>query len=236
MRSRGRRIVVFWQRLIPHAFDPNRIFTDAGLRETLSDYSSLTASALAALQLLRGEVLNLLRPPHGQPVVELHNNDGIGYSVVEYLAGGRHTDDAAAVAAPAMQRPEDFFLVTDPRWFARLEVPGFNVVIQSPMACDDGSLSVWFQQQAISYINVEALHGRLAEQEDMKQSPADGKPRYRACRPLRDDVTRGAAARRCLHSAHPEVSRFQPAPSPCGVKGADQRPSCDRRVTSVSTR
>ena len=123
MRSRGRRNVVFWQRLIPHVFDPNRIFTDAGLRETLSDYSSLTASALAALQLLRGEVLTLLRLPHGQPVVALHNNDGIGYSVVEYLAGGRHTDDAAAVAAPAMQRPEDFFLVTDPRWFARLEVP-----------------------------------------------------------------------------------------------------------------
>lgn len=174
LRAKGRRYVVFWHGLRPHGFDPNRIFTDAGARKTLSRYSSLTAPALDVLRRLRSEVLALLQAPPGQPVVALHNNSGFDYSVLHYQPGGPHAGDAAAVAVPASQRPEDFFIVTDPRWFEHLCSLGFNVVLQSPAVRDDGSLSVWFQQQGLNYINVEARHGRHAEQEQMLLAVAGG--------------------------------------------------------------
>lgn len=174
LRAKGRRYVVFWDGARPHGFDPNRIFTDAGARQTLARYASLTAPALDALRQLRSDVLALLQAPPGQPVVALHNNSGSDYSVLHYQPGGRHASDAAAVAAPASQRPEDFFIVTDARWFEHLERLGFNVVLQSPTVRDDGSLSVWFQQQGLGYINVEARHGRQAEQEQMLRAVAEG--------------------------------------------------------------
>ena len=174
LRAKGQRYVIFWHGLRPHGFDPNRIFTDTGARQTLARYSSLTPPALAALRQLRSDVLALLQAPPGQPVVALHNNSGTDYSVLHYQPGGRHAGDAAAVAVPALQRPEDFFIVTDLRWFGHLESLGFNVVLQSPAARDDGSLSVWFRQQGLSYINVEARHGRQAEQEHMLRAVAGG--------------------------------------------------------------
>lgn len=172
LRAKGRRFVVFWNGARPHGFDPNRIFTDAGTRQTLARYASLTEPALDALRQLRDEVLALLRAPPGQPVVALHNNAGAGYSVLHYEPGRPRAGDASAVAMHAPQRPEDFFIVTERRWFEQLSSLGFNVVLQSPAVHDDGSLSVWFQQQGLSYINVEARHGRRAEQEQMLKAVA----------------------------------------------------------------
>lgn len=174
LRSKGRRYVVFWDGHRPHAFDPNRIFTEAGVRQTLSRYASLTDGALDALCRLRDEVLGLLRAPPGQPVVALHNNSGSDYSVLEYRAEGRHAGDAAAVCISPRQAPEDFFVVTDTDWFGHLERLGFNVVLQSRNAFDDGSLSIRFQRDQRTYINVEARHRRQSEQEAMLRAVADG--------------------------------------------------------------
>jgi hypothetical protein len=174
--AKGRRHVVFWNGSRPHAFDPNRMFTDTGARQALSRYASLSDAALDALRQLRAEVLQLVRAPPGQAVVALHNNSGTDYNVRQYQPGGSCAADAAAVAVLVPQRPEDFFVVTDLRWFERLRQLGFNVVLQGPTVRDDGSLSVWFQQQGLSYINVEARHQRLAEQQQMLRAVLDGLP------------------------------------------------------------
>lgn len=173
LRSKGRRYVIFWDGSRPFAFDPNRIFSDEGIRQTLSRYASLTDPALQALRLLRATVLDRLCAPNGQPVVALHNNSGTDYSVSEYRAGGRHAKDAAAITVGSTYPPEDFFVVTEHSWFRGLERRGFNVVLQGPGAIDDGSLSVWFQRNGRSYINVEARHGSLAAQQLMLRAIAE---------------------------------------------------------------
>ena len=167
LRAKGRRNVVFWRGVRPFGFDPNRIFTEAGMRQTLSHFSSLTPPALDALHRLRTELLHLLPTDSGQPVVALHNNSGTDYSISNYRPGGRLENDAAALSIAVRERPEDFFIVTDMRWFKHLAQSNFNVVLQSPNVHDDGSLSVWFQSKGLCYINVEAQHGRQAEQEEM---------------------------------------------------------------------
>ncbi len=164
---RGRRLVVFWDGLRPHAFDPNRIFSDAGIRQTLLHHASLTAHAFEAVRALRERLLTLICPGDGRPVVALHNNAGRHYSVLAYQAGGPHAGDAAALAVASAWPAEDFFVVTQAPWFERLRALGFNVVLQSPAVADDGSLSVWCQHHDVLYLNVEARHGRLAAQQQM---------------------------------------------------------------------
>jgi hypothetical protein len=167
LRHRGRRLVVFWHGLRPHAFDPNRIFSDAGIRRTLLRHASLTAQAFAAVRALRERLLPLICSVDGHPVVALHNNAGRQYSVLAYQAGGSHGGDASALAVASAWPAEDFFVVTQALWFERLRDLGFNVVLQSPSVADDGSLSVWCQHHGVVYLNVEARHGRLAAQQQM---------------------------------------------------------------------
>lgn len=170
--SHGRRTVVFWKGIRPHAFDPNRIFTDDGLRQTLSRHASLTDAAFEAVLGLRAALLTQVGPPGHVPVVALHNNGG-RYTIRHYAAGQRHAGDAAALSIATQWPPEDFFVVTQAHWFERLRERGFNVVLQSADAADDGSLSVWFQRRGRDYVNVEARHGRLAAQTQMLRALTD---------------------------------------------------------------
>lgn len=174
--SRGRRHVVFWDGIRPHVFDPNRIFSDAGIRQTLSQHASLTEPAFEAVRALRDRLLAQIGRTDGNPVVALHNNAGRHYSVLAYRPGGPQAGDAAALAIAPAWPAEDFFLVTQQSWFERLRNQGFNVVLQSPTVTDDGSLSVWCQHHGRGYLNVEARHGRLAAQQQMLRAVTDPPP------------------------------------------------------------
>jgi hypothetical protein len=54
-------------------------------------------------------------------------------------------------------------LVTEKAIFNLLKQENVNVVLQSPFAADDGSLSIYAMQHKIPYINVEVQHGHLEE-------------------------------------------------------------------------
>ena len=179
LRAGGGRLVTFRAGWRPYAFDPNRIFTNAGLRATLRQHGSDTPLARAAVQDLRDAVLALLADVAALPdtpdtpdtpdlpVVALHNNGAGRYSVQAYAAGGAHARDAQAVTVNPALSPQDFFLVTRRSLFDGLRASGFNVVLQSEHPADDGSLAVWFQQHGRAYVNVEALHGHRQEQQRM---------------------------------------------------------------------
>lgn len=185
LRAGGGRLVTFRAGWRPFAFDPNRIFTDAGLRATLRRHGSDTPLARAAVQALRKAVLALLAdlPPASgaspaahaadHPVVALHNNGAGRYSVQAYAVGGAHAADAQAVAINPAWSPQDFLLVTTRGLFDGLDAHGFNVVLQSEQPVDDGSLAVWFQSQGRAYVNVEALYGHVQEQQRMLAAVAE---------------------------------------------------------------
>lgn len=175
LRSRGRRLVALrrgWQHL---ALDPNRIFSEAGLDATLRRHGASAAQSGALVRPLRDAVLAALTATVSAdpdtPIVALHNNRGGHYSVLQYGVGGAHAADAAALALPRPDVPQDFFVVTRATHFAWLRDRGFNTVLQAPAgpggAADDGSLSLWALRQDHPYVNVEALDGRLAEQRSM---------------------------------------------------------------------
>jgi hypothetical protein len=172
LQCSGQRLVGFREGARLVAFDPNRIFSDAGAERSLRRHGTYTTGGMVAARALREAVLSLLVGRPDDPVVALHNNAGSTYTVDAYRPGGLYAGDVKSLAIQP-DRPRDaFFLVTRQSLFDALRHGGFNVVLQSDDPVDDGSLSVWFQQQRRAYINVEARFGALREQQRMIEAVA----------------------------------------------------------------
>ncbi|MBK7099776.1 MAG: hypothetical protein IPH58_17615 [Sphingobacteriales bacterium] len=96
-------------------------------------------------------------------IVALHNNTDSSYSILSYL----NAKDAEDVYINENEDIDDFFFVTARSEFEYFKSLGRNVVLQSEEVKDDGSLSVYCQNNGIPYINIEAQHGHLQEQAEM---------------------------------------------------------------------
>lgn len=142
-------------------FDPNRMFTDAGLEKTLATHNQ---EAIEAVKNLRQVILKKLRRSGG-PIIAVHNNEGL--NINSYQSGGQFAKEASKVALKSADHPHEFFLVLDQQLFNKIADAGFNVVLQTGQPTDDGSLSVYCQKNGLRYINVEAGEGNTSEQAQM---------------------------------------------------------------------
>ena len=170
LKHTGERIISVTVDDQVYRFDPNRIFTAAGVRKTLEDQSSWNPAAQQAVfgfgqALIDLYGLNPQSPTPIQVVVALHNNSEARYAASSYAKGQEYAQEASRVFLDPESDPDDFFFVTDPRLFEAIQDRGFNVVLQNNAAAtDDGSLSVYCGQHEIPYVNVEAQHGHLEAQ------------------------------------------------------------------------
>jgi hypothetical protein len=168
LRHSGERLIRFTLDEDNFAFDPNRIFTERGVAETLARHSSAAEGARRAVHLFAHGLLAGYGLDSLPVIVALHNNREGGYSALSYLPGGAYEADAEEVFIHPRRNPDDFFFVTDRRFFEELRRAGFNAVLQdNRRVTDDGSLSVLAARRGIPYINVEARHGHLREQRRM---------------------------------------------------------------------
>lgn len=158
LKHGGGRMVSFFLNGKKYQFDPNRIFTDAGIRKTLRNGDAEAQRAVKALA-------DAIRAKLRGTIIALHNSGNGGYSALSYRGDLAHS--AAEVHLVAGADPDNFFLVTGRSTFGRLKSAGYNVVLQSGSPVDDGSLSVWAGRAGRPYVNVEAESGRLAEQKKM---------------------------------------------------------------------
>lgn len=155
------RFVEFTLDGVRYSFDPNRIFSPEGIRETLlarnryTDIGNCSDAAIEAVSQFAQELLSgHLESVKG--IIAVHNNDDEGdYHAKLYLPRQQFAADAVAVYLDNEQRPQNFCFVTDERLFFRLRERRLNVVLQHPEPRDDGSLSVYAAQRGIPYINVE---------------------------------------------------------------------------------
>ncbi len=140
-----------------YEFDPNRIFTDQGIRKTLAQYSQSTPEGQRAVKRLAQKIKALL--PRGK-VIAVHNNET--YSLHDYLPGHTLADDAKALHVDKHQYFRNFFLVTQRTDYVRLKNKHYNSIWQALGAADDGSLSIFLANG--EYINVEAGYDQLQAQ------------------------------------------------------------------------
>ncbi|MCE3045494.1 protein tyrosine phosphatase [Legionella sp. 16cNR16C] len=156
----GKRNIVFYLKKQRYEFDPNRIFTDAGIKKTLTQYGNYSPSAHREVRRFAKAILELIPPGK---VIAVHNNQG--YSIQEYFPKHPLASDAKALNYLRNSNFRNFFFVTRQEEFYRLKRLAFNVALQSDTAQDDGSLSYFLGKD--NYINIEAGYGQLTAQLQM---------------------------------------------------------------------
>lgn len=159
------------------SFDPNRIFTDKGIKATLEKQGVYQDAAAIEVKKLADSLLKKY-VDNKKLVIALHNNTERGLSVLSYKRGGFEARNAARVYINASMNPHDFLLTTERSFFHYLKQRKFNVVLQHHRPVDDGSLSVYAAKMKIPYINVEALRGHLDVQIKMLEALKDIIYRY----------------------------------------------------------
>lgn len=162
LKHGGGRNIKFSLQHKHYEFDPNRIFTDRGIYNTLNSYGEYSKAAHKAVKRLATQILYLL--PKGK-IIAVHNNDT--FSLRDYLPGQDKEHEARQLYLDQQQHYRNFFIVTQKQDYERLKSQHFNSVWQAKSATDDGSLSIRLSKH--KYINVEAGYDQLSSQITMLQ-------------------------------------------------------------------
>lgn len=168
----GGRNISFRLKGKQYVFDPNRIFTEPGIRNTLSNLGrNYSDEAHALVRAFAEEILHRVAG-HGA-LIALHNNTGGTYSFKSYQAGGEYVSSVTALHANLAMNPSDFFFTTNPSLYSAIAIANFNVALQVGRRIpDDGSLSVYYGQRGMDYVNIESLVPHLAVQTQMIEAIA----------------------------------------------------------------
>jgi len=164
----GKRHVAFGLNGATFRFDPNRIYSEAGIRASLTRQGAWSEAAHLVVRRFASQYLERFGLDREPVIIALHNTMRGTYSVRSHLPGAAHASAASAVHVSERRDQFDFFYVTDARFFEWLQQRDFNVVLQdNARVPDDGSLSVYFARQGVPYVNIEAQEGCLDTQVGM---------------------------------------------------------------------
>ncbi len=167
LKAQGERLVSFKLKGRRYRFDPNRIFTDKGIKNTLTRYGRYSREAHQEVKKFAEKLYGLLNVENNPSVIAMHNNTNGRFSVKTYARGGSAAKEASRVNVNRDKDPDDFFYVNNDQVFELLKQRGYNVVLQNNRTVtDDGSLSVRIGAQAI-YINIETQDGHERAHDDM---------------------------------------------------------------------
>lgn len=163
LKNGGKRLIKFSLKDERFTIDPNRIFTEEGIKKTLKYNGEYATEAENETNKFAEKLKDLLK--NYRLIIAVHNNTDENYSIKSYETGGEFEKDAKLVNIKSEMDIDDFFFVTDKNIFKILKEKNQNVALQDNVnVTDDGSLSVYCGNHKIPYINVESEHGHLREQ------------------------------------------------------------------------
>lgn len=159
----GQRVIRFKLGGIVYGFDPNRIYSRAGIQQTLRDNKRTSPQAITEIEKFAQYLLSLI-PDSTICIVALHNNTEGLYSVKSYTAGGNRQRDARAVYENPEQDIDDIAFTTDSLLYQKMSDAGYNTIWQdNERAKKDGSLSIYCGERSRRYINIETQHGKVTQ-------------------------------------------------------------------------
>ena len=158
LQQSGDRLLSYKSKGKKYQVDPNRIFSIVGLNASLNVYNSSYPSIVKdSLISFSKKLLKAVLPSKpNQYMVAIHNNSDGNFSVNTYK-GSR---DAAQCYINTVSDADNFIIVTKEEDYQYFKNKQINVVLQSPDAKDDGSLSIYSQKNNIPYINIEVQDGQ----------------------------------------------------------------------------
>ena len=146
-----------------YSFDPNRIFTAKGRRNTVEPKRFVGFKPRAVAKIISKQIISIVEKY--DVIVTLHNNTDVNYSIKSYLPGKDESENTAEVYVNETWDADDFIYTTEKNYFSFLKKEGVNVILQKQSGyVNDGSLSIYCGQKNIKYINIEAQKGHLSEQ------------------------------------------------------------------------
>lgn len=144
-------------------FDPNRIFTDTGIKETLQFHN--LGNPLVYQQAIKSFADTLLACMYAnqksQQIVAIHNNSNDNFSILSY----QNSNETQDLFINVEEDVDNFVVVTAGQDFAFFKQNNINTALLADTPyTDDGSLSVYCLQNGIPYINIEVEHGNEQKQ------------------------------------------------------------------------
>jgi len=153
-----------------YKIDPNRIFSQAGIKKSLEQLGRISPKAIDEVEKLGKRIIQLI-PGDAKCIIALHNNTPDFFSVTEYAPGNKRSVDCKKVYINVEQDTDDFFLTTDNNLYEKLADKGYNTILQDNKYCtEDGSLSVYCGKKNIRYINCETEHGKAEQYYEMMKT------------------------------------------------------------------
>ncbi|MFC1522547.1 hypothetical protein ACFL6Y_09075, partial [Elusimicrobiota bacterium] len=172
LKHSGKREVAFKIGKKNYSFDPNRIFTEQGLKDKIKPKTKnkevLSAVRDFAMILIDGE--SFLKG--SRAIVTVHNNTPDKFSIKSFQTGGAYASDAEMAYSNRGRDHDDFFYVNNREIFDYLKGKGYNVLLQdNKRVKNDGSLSAYcrksfckdkvckascYKDRFVPYVNVEA--------------------------------------------------------------------------------
>lgn len=167
IENKNQRTIIFRLDGRSYTFDPNRIFSKKGIGLTLKRFGNTSSKAAGEIENFAARLLQII-PPDAYCIIAVHNNTDNGFSIGDYLPGKEKATDAKQINMAKGQDKDDFFLTTDSLLFQLLSSKKYNAVLQENMKAEkDGSLSIYFGENKIRYINCETEQGKTRQHEEM---------------------------------------------------------------------
>jgi hypothetical protein len=161
--GRGRTVVIRRNGVL-HRFDPNRMFSEHGLRESLRYHHNLTDENLALASRFAAEVVEYIGIEPGKPIIAVHNNTDGKLTIRDFRPGEWYGDDTRDVFINPAEDPDDFFFTNAPAIFEALKAMRYNVALMVANPPDRGTLANLVNARGGVYVLVEAEHDRLQRQ------------------------------------------------------------------------
>ncbi len=174
IENNGERLINFRYKGETFTFDPNRIYSSAGINSTITilslRYDSNAAKGVS--NFAKSFIADYINSSN--LIISLHNNMDSSLSVISYKDMQAGNDSSGKIFINPAMDVDDFMLTTDTSLFARIKEKNINVVWENVEAIeDDGSLSVYAARHNIPYINLEAQHKHSEEQLSMLKAIDD---------------------------------------------------------------
>ncbi|NQU68660.1 MAG: hypothetical protein HQ510_12020 [Candidatus Marinimicrobia bacterium] len=170
--GRGREVVVRLDSIL-HRFDPNRMFSDVGLRASLDYYHSKNEKVDSTAIDFREKVLNIFDVHEGMTVISLHNNTSDKMTINDYRPGEWYGEYTKELFINPEKDPDNFFVVTQDNHFAALSLLDYNVALRTQNPIDSGMLIDYLKCVDVICVTIETEHGKLAEQIEMLEAFRD---------------------------------------------------------------
>ena len=160
IKQYGKRLLEIEHQRKTYKVDPNRIFTEEGIRNTLIKYGEFNQDVAKAVQDFADRIASLVI---GELVIAVHNNYNKEYNVSSY----KNSQEVKYYYQNPGKGKGEFFYTTDEQFFNFAKVAGYNAVVQSSSVKNDGSFSVYAAAQGVEYVNLEVQRGKQSLEQEM---------------------------------------------------------------------